>query len=688
MALFRITCVTCTARLSVHNKAAIGQILACPKCGSMVEVTPPPGTLEAAGESPREASATPEPASANGPAPDATPTPDATSTPSSTPSFDEGAEFASATEEGQVETVTEVDAALPEVPSPEWETAAGIARHRLIAWTVSGALAVLGVGGILLTLFSDSPSDSSSASIADVSAAESTATPPEQTPRDDVAEIARDLAAIETESNPAADNPRQATPSPDSADPRSATAGESAQAEQAGAAESELSAPTDQNVPAAAKSTTPQEDVEPAPEADPPASSPRLRIDPLDLDPEGFDLAMLSSSDPSHPSLDHDPQADQRPADEQPTETPQPAGPAPRELEAARRNRDATHRLSTSTVESLLKTKFVRVEVEAMPLCQAVDFATRLSGIPVSVDPTQLRLAGISPTRSVSIRLADGNILELLTHCLQPIRLEPVVRDTQIVLLRVGDNPRRSISYPLDDLIDAETSAETIADWVGRLVAPGAWSGENRLEITDGRLQAQQQERVHYEILWLLERLRLARELPTRTSYPDELLQGTSAYRAAHLRLAGPARFTFSRSTALAEVVDHWEAELGMPILVDWPALEQIDLWPRTEIYCYADSSSWEAALDEVLAPLGLAWTTTDGKTLRMTTREAAASEIQLEFYRMGDGVSYEPEAIQEILDAAAVDAASVWDGASQTLIVRAPASTHRDLAAYLARGQ
>jgi len=41
--LFSITCATCQARLAVRSEAAIGAILECPKCHSMVQVTPPPG---------------------------------------------------------------------------------------------------------------------------------------------------------------------------------------------------------------------------------------------------------------------------------------------------------------------------------------------------------------------------------------------------------------------------------------------------------------------------------------------------------------------------------------------------------------------------------------------------------------------------------------------------------------------
>jgi hypothetical protein len=39
--LFVIQCTTCRARLKVNDESVIGDILACPKCGSMVQVVPP-----------------------------------------------------------------------------------------------------------------------------------------------------------------------------------------------------------------------------------------------------------------------------------------------------------------------------------------------------------------------------------------------------------------------------------------------------------------------------------------------------------------------------------------------------------------------------------------------------------------------------------------------------------------------
>lgn len=42
-ALFSIVCTTCRARLRVRSEEAVGAILECPKCGSMVQVVPPEG---------------------------------------------------------------------------------------------------------------------------------------------------------------------------------------------------------------------------------------------------------------------------------------------------------------------------------------------------------------------------------------------------------------------------------------------------------------------------------------------------------------------------------------------------------------------------------------------------------------------------------------------------------------------
>jgi hypothetical protein len=60
-AIFSISCTTCQTRLAVRSPSAIGQILECPKCHSMVHVAPPPGWTPSAPTPPATADASTPP---------------------------------------------------------------------------------------------------------------------------------------------------------------------------------------------------------------------------------------------------------------------------------------------------------------------------------------------------------------------------------------------------------------------------------------------------------------------------------------------------------------------------------------------------------------------------------------------------------------------------------------------------
>ncbi|MCE9605969.1 MAG: hypothetical protein K8U03_13825 [Planctomycetia bacterium] len=55
MELFSVACITCRAKIKVRSMSAIGQVLACPRCGGMVEISPPMGWKPPAGKPEPEA---------------------------------------------------------------------------------------------------------------------------------------------------------------------------------------------------------------------------------------------------------------------------------------------------------------------------------------------------------------------------------------------------------------------------------------------------------------------------------------------------------------------------------------------------------------------------------------------------------------------------------------------------------
>ncbi len=118
MELFKITCVTCKAQLSVRNRQIIGQIVACPRCESMVQIEAP--ALAAGGAT------------------------------TVSPELLEGVaeEEATAVDEVTSDEVTSDDLSVPAV--------APVAKYRLVAWTLGSFAVGAAIGGAVLFLRSDS----------------------------------------------------------------------------------------------------------------------------------------------------------------------------------------------------------------------------------------------------------------------------------------------------------------------------------------------------------------------------------------------------------------------------------------------------------------------------------------------------------------------------------------------------
>ena len=126
-----------------------------------------------------------------------------------------------------------------------------------------------------------------------------------------------------------------------------------------------------------------------------------------------------------------------------------------------------------------------------------------------------------------------------------------------------------------------------------------------------------------------------------------------------------------------------------MPILVDWPALDEVGIRPQSRIACSAAGQPWHQALDDVLEPLDLAWTAVGPNALGVTSRRLATSHAEVHFYPLGDRRQGQPEELAAKLAQAAGEAGGVatYDAPGQTMIIRAATPVHRRLADALQTG-
>jgi hypothetical protein len=438
--------------------------------------------------------------------------------------------------------------------------------------------------------------------------------------------------------------------------------------------------------------------VTPAIAADAPPNAeepkPKLIIDPLDIDPEGLDISTLYAGAQKDPLVEsHLPASGEKPAIANPASTnSSDAGelrPANADKAVRRPTGDPIGAPADAT--PLLARKIPAFKFNKLPLSHVLDLSTQMSGLPVSISPDQLRMAGVSAGTAVTVDAKDATIENILSTALKPLRLQPVVDREHIHLKRIGEPKRRQVSYAIDDLAAVGAGVEKWAQWIQELVAPETWQtrgGNGVLAIESHKLRIDQSESIQYEILLLLERCRVARGLSTRSKYPSSLISPQPAHAAAAERLKAPATFTFTQYTPLREIFRYWQQELDVALLIDWPAISAERLWPETRIACSAANQPWGEAMDSVLEPLGLSWRAVDGRTIQITTREKVRCEPQVEIYRVASGASGE-QLFAKITELAAANEpasapAMAYDAASQLLLVRQPAAVQRQIVAAM----
>jgi hypothetical protein len=619
--LFKVSCVTCQASLSVRNPALVGQIIACPKCDSMVLVERPSTSIPIA---PVVAAAVVPPAVI-------------------LPKFEEPLEDFTASE-----SFAEPSAA-PEVSPTEMASVleAGTSSSvNFIMWSVASfVVGATLMGAVLIWRSSDEPSNTT--------AAIDPATVVEQ-PQQTVIEE----EAIKPNREQVDASPVEEKPLPETADI----------AEQTSEPEITASAPLSRPVV-----LPPQENVLSEPQVTPTEEQPEPKLvigesdeprvarkyDPLQLDPEQMDLTTVSAG----AAADSAPleEANNAPVAKADTDAAVPVvDQSPVKLSAKRAT--TGHR----SAETQLKRVLPAVNVKDMSLLNFLALMSQLSGVPVSIAPEQLQMAGISAGRPVSANIATKSIGEILAEVLGPLHLEAQTDGEQIIIVRQHGDQIRGIGYPIDDLGIPHTE---LAQWIEQLVTPETWKsvgGRGTIAVEGNKLQIDQSQKVQYEVLIFLERIRLAKDKPLRSKFPERLLSARPYNATIAEQLAAPAIFTFSHETPLAEVFLYWQTEMGLPVFVDWPALATVKLWPESRVTCRSANEPWHIALDKVLEPLGLGWQAVSGGGIQITSREVVESDPVLDIYPGNEW------------QLAPTGATVIHDRVNNLTYVRAPAAVHR----------
>jgi hypothetical protein len=623
---YNIQCTTCQRVLTVRTAAAVGKILPCPKCGSMVLVEPPPGGLT------------------NGAA-------------------DIGAQALAADDPQQKDTVpdnfaepADMPAATPTAvaaaPNADWMSSE---TRQLKRWLLIGAtalaaviLVIIGLGAWITGRQGHRP---------DVAKAESPSVDDAQQ------QAATDSASDGSPPGPGDVDPEQATDTVTPAAPGTAVPGDVVVPipdRPAIAEVPENDAPRPAHAPVAGEPDPATGDERPAP-------SRRLTVDEALREFDGlledttFDRALTRAAS------DYD-------LIPGPAEHPDfsAALPRPRPLNI--------------NTETLLAQRLLGVEFADVPLRNFLSFVSDFTTAPVTLDMDSLWRAGISPEAPVRVMANNEPLSGIMQRALEPLGLAYSVEEQHIVVRALGELSPVTRSYDVLDLVMMDRAEErALVQVLTALIAPRTWSdqgGGGTISVENGQLTVHQLPANHFQVLMFCERLRIARGLPAHGTVPDPWPDQEPRIRLGLSRLAQTTTANFVSPTRFVDILVYLEEAGDLQLIVDWQSLGTLGWNPQALARIEATDQPLSQVLQSLLAPMELSFRVIGSDTLQITSAKVANATLEVEFYPVGDLLAKDKgqpllEGVRTILgDAIVTDQIPGGvrvDAKSQAIIVSAP---------------
>jgi len=291
-----------------------------------------------------------------------------------------------------------------------------------------------------------------------------------------------------------------------------------------------------------------------------------------------------------------------------------------------------------------LTRRIPELEFTKTPLIGFLRFVSDLTTIPITLDTRSLRELGISVDTLINVKRQNATVAEILTAACKPLGLSWVLDEGHLVVGRPNDQLVER-NHDIPDLAKDQASSDLIRNYVISLVDRKTWAGQGgkgKITVISGKqLQIHQRPATQNKIERLLVLLRRARGLKPNgdSANPTEVVPPSLAKR-----LARPITANYLRQTNLVEILDYIQTKADIRILVDWRSLYQEGLTPQTESKVSAISVPIQQSLEMLFKRFPTGFRVVDKTTIEMTSKLSLQTSRLLGAYEVKDLLDKGPD--------------------------------------------
>lgn len=708
---FSIVCKSCAARLNVTKASAVGQILACPKCGTMIEVKPPPGwtppePLESNSEQSGSLDSNLAPSNRDPHRPDSQEELgshfediDSILSPPVKPSPNPPRKLTAEihTKRSQIEArkkhAATVNPTGPVLPTDQWTSDSTKKRKRIAIWAIGsiGSLALLAaiVTSVLINRnkqtadHADRPDTSTESAIPDAEPGIDDNEPndgiltdgPPTEPKPGITDVPLDPAVEIGDSPPPVLSNDALSPPPIDGEPKE-MAGDDSPHDAKSTPQAKDVSPFARQSPFGPGSTTP--DVALPGGANAPTRPPEIATG---ITNQLGDLSAL---------------LEQR-------------GTSLRDIKDAVASRQSRHviglpkyvikypRAQKIDLERKLDWPIGGILYEsAVPLVGVLRKLTTISGIPITVDARAIVMAGKSPNPEITLKITDTNFEDTVTQILTKAGLSTTKVTNGLIIGAATSNTLSESKYDFPDVPSLdEKDKQHLIGVIKTLVNPRTWAREQNqptLNLNGNQIIANCSSSSHRQIDDLLTKLAACAALIQDPNDADSLKKTESRWNAIDANLSKDPGLSHSAQTTVGFFLDRCYSATGVTVLMDWDHLMSEGWSPLTLIPGNLNEPTLHDVLEELEQSMNLVALAVDSQTMVMTTNDQATTRLDLEVYSVSKllaGPLDENKMKDLILQTLGGQLQSenvrfIYEPDFQCLIVFAPQALQRQLASLL----
>ena len=280
------------------------------------------------------------------------------------------------------------------------------------------------------------------------------------------------------------------------------------------------------------------------------------------------------------------------------------------------------------------------VKFDSVPLVQVVQHLTSITGVPITVDARSIASAAKPTNPNVSITKSDSNLEGVLTEILAPLGLSHQINSTG---LTIGVFPAPTMTEATFDL--PKISGDDI-DGKKRIVAaiqifvdPISWARDDdpaTINLEGNQIVVRCSPNAQTQIASLLSKLDSSLALKRNPDDANALTDTESRWSSIEPLLAKNPGLSHSVQSEIGSFLSKLHSRTGLSTVVDWQNVVSQGWTPQTIVPGNILEPTVEKAVAELARAMDLTFRAVDKSTLMITTFEQSARIVDLEIYPVG----------------------------------------------------